>query len=295
LPDRLLARVRPQLKRSWHDGDAGVHSAARWLAAKWQIDVASLSQGRNPPRHEGWYADREGHELAVVRGYLDYDFALSTTEVTVDQYRRFDPNYDAQFGADLRQFLDPSQLGDCPAIYVNLYDAMRYCNWLSLREGIEADQHCYEESTEGSFRPKADYQRLAGFRLPLASEWKYACLGRSTTTLSFGDRLQLLPSYAWYFSNSRSEGQHRARPIAGLKPNALGLFDMYGNVWEWASDADRPAEAVLIGGSCDNDPVDLINMDRHRNFNPEQRQIRIGFRVAQTVFSHRPPANRAAP
>ena len=192
----------------------------------------------------------------------------------------------------MAQVLDAKQIDDCPAIWVSFHDALRYCNWLSAGEGIASDQHCYEELADGRCRPKADHVRLAGFRLPLAPEWTRGCLAGSTTEFSFGNRLDLLPYYAWYFSNSRSEAQHRARPVGSLKPNALGLFDMYGNVWEWVSDPDRPEKALLFGGSCDNDPFDLRLMDRHKEFNADERQIRIGFRIAQTVGV---PADQDAP
>ena len=283
LPGNLLLRITPQLEQSRNDDNTQVHSAARWLAARWRINLRAVSSDGATSAHADWYSSREGHELAMVSGCLNYAFALSTTEVTVAQYRRFDPDYEARYGERLRQFLDATQLDNCPAIYVNFHDAMRYCNWLSSREGLDASEHCYEELADGRCRPKSDYLRLTGYRLPVAAEWKCGCLAGSTTQFNFGDRTELLPNYAWYFSNSRADGQHRARPVASLKPNALGLFDMYGNVWEWVSDENRPAQAMLFGGSCDNDPIDLPGMDRHGEFDAEQRQIRIGFRVARSA------------
>src|SRR5262249_17242598 len=152
--------------------------------------------------------------------------ALSATEITVAQYRRFNQQYDAEYGKTLGDFLDPDRTDECPAIYVSSFDAMRYCNWLSRREDIPESQCCYEETSSGTMRPKPEHATLHGYRLPEFAEWKCGCLAGATTSFSFGDSSQLMPFYAWYFSNSRREGQHRAHAVGSMKPNAFGLFDM---------------------------------------------------------------------
>ena len=132
---------------------------------------------------------------------------------------------------------------------------------------------------------------LGRFRLPTEAEWEYAARAGSTARFAFGDDpdYRALADHAWFYS--RAEG--RSHPVGGKRPNALGLYDMYGNVWEWCADWFGPysgeavvdpqvpatgRERVIRGGSWFNEPEALRSANRHRH-PPESRQTNLGLRL----------------
>ena len=94
----------------------------------------------------------------------------------------------------------PADKADHPVAHVSWFAAKAYCEW-------------------------------AGGRLPREAEWEKACRGGSTTTYCFGDDESTLKDYAWCIGNAR-RGTH---PVGMRKPNAWGIHDMHGNVYEWCS------------------------------------------------------------
>ncbi len=289
--DRLPAEVRDPvvarlLPAYLDDPDPGLHAAAGWLLSspawgqreKIKGTAQGLVSGSLPapagkPGELRWYVNKEGQTLVVFPGPVEFrmgspagesdrennerlhreriprSFALATREVTMAQYQRFwvqaHPNqphsYTTRFSPD----------PDGPAIDVTWLEAAQYCRWLSEREGVPEDQMCFpplDQIKEGMVLPE-DYLHRTGYRLPTVAEWEYASRAGAETARSYGGSDDLLARYARYTANS----EDRAWPVGRLMPNDFGLFDVYGNVWEWCQDHRSEAASLGAGGQPHTD------------------------------------------
>lgn len=164
--------------------------------------------------------------------------------------------------------------GLLPVVEVSWHEAIRFCNVLSLREGLTP---AYEEAAGGEDVHWNDGAN--GYRLPTEAEWEYAC--RAGTT---GPRYGHLDDIAWYRNNS----DERAHPVGDKQPNAWGLHDMLGNVWEWCWDV-YDAEVygtyrVLRGGGWFDEHWSCRASVRRRS-HPTFVTDDLGFRIARSVAS----------
>ncbi|MFI8878476.1 formylglycine-generating enzyme family protein [Streptomyces sp. NPDC055243] len=157
-----------------------------------------------------------------------------------------------------------------PVEGVSWLDAVRFCNALSLREGL-TPAYLLGSDEDAEWDESAD-----GFRLPTEAEWEYAC--RAGTD---GARYGPLDEIAWHGGN----GSGRIHEVGGKQPNAWGLHDMLGNVWEWCWDLYDPevygTYRVLRGGGWFDEHWSCRASVRRRS-HPTFRIDDVGFRVART-------------
>ncbi len=184
-----------------------------------------------------------------------------------------------QITGSVGSFRVESGYDDYPVVNVSWYGADAFAKWLS---------------------EKTSYK----FRLPTEAEWEYTCRAASKTRFCFGDSDGTLGEYAWYGSNSSD----RSHPVGRKKPNAWGLYDMHGNVWEWCEDwyekdfyskssRDNPecedsssGCSVLRGGSWKDDPRVLRCAARVRCA-PGGRIGDGGFRIVRQGVRNRAPSD----
>lgn len=261
------------------------------------IPAGEFQQGATEAEVEE-FSKLEGRSLATdgprhpVR--LTQPFYLGVTEVTQTEYETVIGNNPSLFSASgtSAAVVAGSDTAKHPVENVTWFDAIEFCNALSLREKLTP---CYE-------RVNDDVTIVAGtgYRLPTEAEWEFACRAGTETPWSFGGQDAPFEQFAWVSTNS----EFHSRPVGQLKPNAFQLHDLHGNLWEWCQDVfdpryyetltdgvtvdptGPPASGVrsMRGGVWDN----TIRLCRsaHRGANIATAQnFSIGFRVARTIPS----------
>ncbi len=213
---------------------------------------------------------------------LTYSFHMDSTEVTQKAYDNLMSNSYDHYATPA--WSEQGGLGDNYAAYhVNWFAAVLYCNAKSNAEGKDT-VYTYDSITGayGTLENIATDYSVKGYRLPTEAEWEYACRAGTTTDHYWGDD-ESASIYAWW-------GGSNVNAVAQKFPNALGLYDMSGNVWEWCGDWDGDyssltptgpetgSQRVKRGGSWYDDKYRLSSGYRHSHF-PELGSTSTGFRT----------------
>jgi formylglycine-generating enzyme required for sulfatase activity len=215
----------------------------------------------SPESEKGRKENETQHEVTISK-----DYYLGVYEVTQAQYEKVMGKNPSSFqGAKVG-----NENADLPVENVSWDDAVEFCKKLS---------DLPEEKKAGRV-----------YRLPTEAEWEYACRAGGVTAYSFGESSKSLGDYAWFDENSNGQ----THPVGQKKPNAWGLYDMLGCVWEWCSDwydeypkgavSDptgpiKGSDRVFRGGSWFGGAAICRSADRNWGV-PSFRGINLGFRVA---------------
>ncbi|MCJ0906375.1 SUMF1/EgtB/PvdO family nonheme iron enzyme [Rhodococcus sp. ARC_M6] len=166
---------------------------------------------------------------------------------------------------------DSSSAANTPAVNVSWIDAVAACNKLSADDGLTP---AYLDIDSDS--PQWDRQ-ANGYRLATEAEWQYACKA-GTTGYRYGE----VADIAWYSDNSDGH----VHPVGLKEPNAWGLYDMIGNVWEWCWDLYDPevygTYRIFRGGSWAEEARGCGASVRRRS-HPTFSIDDLGFRIAQSA------------
>jgi formylglycine-generating enzyme required for sulfatase activity len=218
------------------------------------------------PREVGHVSDEEPeHTVKIVK-----PFAVSKYDVTNDEW-----DLCVKQGGCTQSGYTAFGRGRRPVTNISWNEARQYVVWL---EGLTG-------------RP---------YRLLSEAEWEYAARAGTATRFFFGDDDAVAGTYVVYYLNSG----HETKPVGTKHPNAFGLFDMYGNVWQWCEDPSHPnyrgapvdgsawqdsdtSLRILRGGSWYDNTDRLRSAGRNRE-PPSLRAYNIGFRVARTLATRGP-------
>ena len=247
--------------------------------------------------------EKPEHQVTLVKG-----FYMSKFPITQRQYYSVMKVNPSTFEADL------AIGGNIPVECVSWYDAIVFCNRLSIREGF-APVYSISMSTN----PDDDYNRSTnpedwivssgsiptsnngiwdgvrmedranGYRLPTEAEWEYACRAGTTTAYNWGD-------YIYSIQANYGSSVGSTTFVGSYAPNAWGLYDMHGNVLEWCWDwngnygsgqqmnpmgASSGSYRVLRGGSWSATAPAVRSAFRNLTTPPFDRHGNVGFRLVR--------------
>jgi formylglycine-generating enzyme required for sulfatase activity len=241
------------------------------------------------PENERGRLDAEGVPRRVV---IPRRIAIGKFEVTVGQIAAFTAETGMTVGGSCHAIVKPEHSsptwsgpdaslqhpgfdisGSDPAVCISWHEAQSYVAWLQRRTG----------------KP---------YRLPTEAEWEYAARAGTTTRYSFGNDETELCAYARFADlgsefgwgdGCRSEFDAAGPvPVGSLKPNPWGLFDMHGNVWEWAEDCwtPNPLEIPVDGSAFSRPGTCEVGVVRGGSFAAGSRRVRSAIRIPVRTAKH---------
>ena len=172
----------------------------------------------------------------------------------------------------------------CPADSLSWFDAMLFCNQRSKQERLDT-AYSYREITRDSngqiswISEVKIYPSTNGYRLPSEAQWEVAARSGDTLTWPWGGDSPA--NFAWFFDNSKSY----IHPIATRFPNRWGLYEMAGNVWEWAQDWYAPYD-TMVSINPIQENLGLYRVLRGGSFADSLPQLRCAFRNAADPSLH---------
>lgn len=207
--------------------------------------------------------------------HLEEGFWMAETEVTRRQWQEFAGESSPLF----------KHCENCPIESVSWFDVVAFSNWVSERSGLGL---CYELSAcsgdigrDFSCDVAKDLGGCSGYRLPTEMEWEIAARAGSTTAIYTGPLIiegdcmaPNLDPIAWYCGNSGK----RLHPVAAKQPNAWGLYDMLGNVWEWAGDWKSSNQQPIVRGDPEESWMDGARVLRGGSWYSGARFVRAAYR-----------------
>ncbi|MBL4681265.1 MAG: PEGA domain-containing protein [Pseudomonadales bacterium] len=250
----------------------------------------SMGAGRREP---GRRSNEIEKQVELTRAYY-----LATTEVTNEEYKRFNPIHDS--GVIGRALLSEDTR---PVVNITWERAAAFCNWLSEQEGLPLAYNLVNGEL------KAVQPLNTGYRLPTEAEWAWAsryAAGPKPTRFPWGNTMppiEVLANYADesatsmvpYHISGYNDGYRGPSPANIFPPNELGLYDLAGNVAEWVHDyysVKIPRETLLDPSGPDTGDYHVIRGSsyQHGRFSELRWTYRdygdvarydVGFRVAR--------------
>ncbi len=272
--DRLNLALAAAQRNQDKEGEDLVRKAIADLAARGEFkDVQTLGKESGESYTEDLGNEIELEMIAIPSGTFmmgspegeGYDDEKPQHEVTVQSFFMGKyPITQAQYEEIMGKNPSIFKGDDRPVEYVSWENAVEFCQRLSQQTGKE-------------------------YRLPSEAEWEYACRAGTTTPYHFGDTItDKLANYGSNVGETTAVGKY--------PPNAFGLYDMHGNVWEWCEDdwhenykgapidgrawvTENSSIKVLRGGSWDDHPEDCRSATRNSDYRRDNRLLNLGFRV----------------
>ncbi len=212
------------------------------------IVVDSLPSSQPPPEIEGMvYVEGGTYEM----GSADYEkdeqpvHPVTLNSFYIGKYEVTRGKWKEVMGEGKKDLKDPN----LPVLYVTWYEAVEFCNILSLQEGLmpcynidkEPDTPRVDDWGEGFFYIIEEWlvtihQEANGYRLPTEAEWEYAARGGQLSKGYLYAGSDTIEQVAWYYEKMKGSIHH----VGQKTPNELGLYDMSGNGTEWCWDWKGP-------------------------------------------------------